>query len=45
VKLKLRLSKAGKKLRATRHRAHRHLKVKVTVRQGTLRARRTVTFK
>ena len=45
VKLKLRLSKVGKKLRAQRHRAHRHLKIKVTVRQGTLRARRTVTFK
>ena len=45
VKLKLRLSKVGRKLRAQRHRAHRHLKVKVTVSQGTLRARRTVTFK
>ena len=43
--LTLRLSTAGRKLRAKRHRAHRHLKVKVTVRQGTLKAHRTVTFR
>jgi hypothetical protein len=45
VQLKLHLSKYGKRLRARRHRAHRHLKVPVTVRLGALQARRTVTFK
>jgi hypothetical protein len=45
VQLKLRLSKLGKRLRAQRHRRHRHLKVKVTVRLGNQVARRTVTFK
>jgi hypothetical protein len=45
VQLKLRLSKVGKRLRAQRHRRHRHLKVKVTVRLGNQVARRTVTFK
>jgi hypothetical protein len=45
VQLKLRLSKYGKRLRARRHRAHRHLKVPITVRLGSLTARRTVTFK
>jgi hypothetical protein len=45
VQLELRLSKYGKRLRARRHRAHRHLKVKVTVGLHALRARKTVTFK
>jgi len=45
VQLKLHLTKYGKRLRARRHRAHRHLKVRVTVRLSTLSARRSVTFK
>jgi hypothetical protein len=45
VQLKLRLSKLGKRLRAQRHRQHKHLKVKVTVRLGNQVARRIVTFK
>ena len=45
VKLRLRLSKHGKRLRARRHRQHRHLKVRVSVRLAANRARRTVTFK
>jgi hypothetical protein len=45
VQLRLRLSKRGRQLRASRHRAHRHLKVKVTVRLGALKARRTVRFR
>jgi hypothetical protein len=45
VALKLHLSKYGKQLRSRRHRAHRHLKVPITVRLGSLKARRTVTFK
>jgi hypothetical protein len=45
VTLKLRLSKAGKALRAKRHRAHRKLKVPVTVRLGSLKAGRTLAFK
>jgi hypothetical protein len=45
VAFKLRLSKYGKRLRVRRHRAHRHLKVRVIVRQGNLMARRTVVFR
>jgi hypothetical protein len=45
VQLKLRLSKLGKRLRTQRHRRHKHLKVKVTVRLDNQVARRTVTFK
>jgi hypothetical protein len=45
VTLKLRLSKSGRALRARRHRAHRKLKVPVTVRLGSLRDSRTLTFK
>jgi hypothetical protein len=45
VQLKMRLSKYGKRLRVRRHRAHRHLKVRVIVRQGKLTARRTVVFR
>jgi hypothetical protein len=45
VQLKLRLSKAGKRLRAKRHHQHRHLKVKVTVRLANQVARKTVRFK
>jgi hypothetical protein len=45
VTLKLRLSKSGRVLRARRHRAHRKLKVPVTLRLGSLKASRTLTFK
>jgi hypothetical protein len=45
VTLRLRLTKSGRALRARRHRAHRNLKVPVTVRLGHLRASRTLTFK
>src|SRR6478609_1017488 len=45
VKLTVKLSKLGKKLHAKRHRAHRRLKVKITVRLGTQQARKTVAFK
>jgi hypothetical protein len=45
VTLKVRLSKAGRALRARRHRAHRRLKVPVTLRLGSLVAHRTVVFK
>jgi len=45
VQLKLRLSKAGERLRAKRHQQHRHLKVKVTVRLANQVARKTVRFK
>jgi hypothetical protein len=45
VTMKLRLSKSGRALRARRHRAHRKLKVPVTLRLGSLRASRTLTFK
>ncbi|HET8538169.1 MAG TPA: hypothetical protein VFL73_13425, partial [Solirubrobacteraceae bacterium] len=43
--IKARLSKTGKRSLARRHRAHRKLKVRVTVRLGTLVAHRTVRFK
>ena len=43
--IKSRLSKTGKRSLARRHRSHRHLKVRVTVRLGTLVAHRTVRFK
>ena len=43
--LKAHLSKTGKRMLARRHRAHRRLKVRVTVRLGTLVAHRTVTFR
>jgi hypothetical protein len=45
VTLKVRLSKAGRALRARRRRAHRRLKVPVTLRLGSLVAHRTVAFK
>jgi hypothetical protein len=45
VTLKLRLSKSGRALRARRHRAHRKLKVPITLHLGSLRASRTLTFK
>jgi hypothetical protein len=45
VTLKLRLSKSGRALRARRHRAHRKLKVPVTLRLGSLKASRTLAFK
>jgi len=45
VQLKLRLSKHGQKLRARRHRQHRRLKAKITVRLGNQVARKTVRFK
>ena len=45
VKLTVKLSKLGKKLHAKRHRAHRRLKVKITVRLATQQARKTVAFK
>jgi hypothetical protein len=45
VTMKVRLSKSGRALRTRRHRAHRKLKVPVTVRLGHLRASRTLTFK
>jgi hypothetical protein len=43
--IKSRLSKTGSKLRARRHRAHRHLKVRATLHLGSLVAHRTVTFR
>ena len=43
--IKARLSKTGRKLRARRHRAHRHLKVRATIHLGALVAHRTVTFR
>jgi hypothetical protein len=45
VTLKARLSKAGRALLARRHRAHRKLKIPVTLRLGSLVARRTVVFR
>ena len=47
VRIKLPLSKVGKRMLARRHHAHprRHLKVRVTVRLGSLRARRTLSFR
>ena len=45
VTLKVRLSKYGRTLRAHRHRAHRKLKVPVTLHLGSLKAKRTLTFK
>jgi hypothetical protein len=45
VKLELHLSKYGRRLRARRHRAHRKLKVRVTVRLASQTARKTVAFK
>jgi hypothetical protein len=45
VQLKLRLSKYGKRLRASRHRHHKRLKVKITLRLGNQVARKTVAFK
>jgi hypothetical protein len=45
VTLKVRLSKAGKRALARRHRAHKHLKVRVTVRLGRLVAHRTLKFR
>jgi hypothetical protein len=45
VTLKLRLSKSGRALQARRHRAHRKLKVPVTLRLGSLKASRTLSFK
>jgi len=45
ITLKVRLSKAGKRALARRHRAHRKLKVRVTVRLGTLVAHRTIKFR
>jgi hypothetical protein len=45
VTIKARLSKKGRALRTRRHRAHRHLKVPVTLRLGSLVAHRTITFK
>jgi hypothetical protein len=43
--IKARLSKHGRALRARRHHAHHHLKVRATVHLGSLVAHRTVTFK
>lgn len=43
--IKARLSKTGRKLRARRHRARRHLKVRATIHLGPLVAHRTVTFR
>jgi hypothetical protein len=43
--MKVRLSKAGVKRRASLHRAHRHLRVRVRLRLGTLVASRFVTFR
>ena len=43
--LKVRLSKAGAKRRARLHRAHKHLRVHVKLRLGTLVASRFVTFR
>jgi len=45
VKLKLKLSKFGKRLRAKSQRHHRRLKVKVTVRLSNQVAHKTVKFK
>jgi hypothetical protein len=47
VWIKLPLSKLGRRMLTRRHHAHprRHLKVRVTVRLGSLRARRTVSFR
>jgi hypothetical protein len=45
VTLKLRLSSSGRALRARRLRAHRKLKVPVTLRLGSLKTSRTLTFK
>jgi hypothetical protein len=47
VRIKLPLSKLGRRMLTRRHHAHprRHLKVRVTVRLGSLRARRTVSFR
>jgi hypothetical protein len=45
VTLKVRLSKAGNRALARRHRAHKHLKVRVTVRLGRLAAHRTLKFR
>jgi hypothetical protein len=45
VTVKLRLSSSGRALRARRQRAHRKLKVPVTLRLGSLKTSRTLTFK
>ena len=45
VTLKVRLSKYGRSLRTRRHRAHRKLKVPVTLHLRSLKAKRTLTFK
>jgi hypothetical protein len=45
VTMKVRLSKFGRTLRARRHHAHRKLKLPVTLHLGSLKARRTLTFK
>jgi hypothetical protein len=45
VHLVMRLSKAGRQTLARRRSAHRHLRVRITVRLGTQRAARTVTFR
>jgi hypothetical protein len=45
VQLKMRLSTFGERLRAKRHRQHKHLKTKITVRLANQVARKTVTFK
>jgi hypothetical protein len=44
-KLTVKLSKLGKRLHAKRHRAHRRLKVKLTLALGTQRAHKTVAFR
>ena len=43
--IKARLTKTGRKLRARRHRAHSHLKIRATLKLGSLVAHRTVTFR
>jgi hypothetical protein len=45
VTLKVRLSKYGRSLRVRRHRAHRKLKLPVTLHLGSLKTKRTLTFK
>jgi hypothetical protein len=45
ITLKVRLSKAGKRALARRHRAHKHLKARVTVRLGNRVARGTLKFR
>jgi hypothetical protein len=43
--LRTKLSSTGKRLLGRAHRRHRHLRTRITVRLGSLRAHRTVTFK